>query len=92
MRIPLELADDLRYLAKELEWEDVDKAEVREALKANPDFFCNFWAVFAKAHRKGYRFCQETGFEKLDAFCKRNGIKDPYQGMYCGSEVDGATK
>ena len=90
MKISKALADDLRYLAAELKWEEVDKAEVRTALTENPDFFTRFWGVFAQAHRAGYRFSRENSYEKLDKFCERNGIPDPYSGMYSGRELDKA--
>ena len=92
MKISKALADDLRYLAAELEWAEDDKAEVRTSLTENPDFFTHFWTVYAQAHRAGYRFCQANGFEKLDVFCERNGIPDPYHGMYSGKEIDGVAK
>ena len=92
MKISKALAEDLRSLAAELEWDDAGKTEVRESLMANPEFFTHFWTVYAQAHRAGYRFCQEGGFEKLDVFCERMGIPEPYHGMYSGKEIDGVTK
>jgi len=88
MRISQELAADLRYLAAELEWEEVDKAEIRQAIRENPEFFEHFWTVFAHAHRLGYRFHAENGFQKLDDFCAKNGLPDPYGRAFTGAEVD----
>lgn len=90
MKISKALADDLRYLAAELEWDETGKVEVRESLKASPEFFTHFWTVFAQAYRAGYRFCQATGFQKLDDFCKQHGLPDPYNRMYSGAEIDRA--
>lgn len=93
MKISKALAEDLRYLSAQLEWSEEDKEEVRTSIRADFQFFNHFWSVFARAHRAGYRFCQATGFEKLDVFCERNGIPDPYYGMYSGKEIDeGARK
>ncbi|SOY79955.1 hypothetical protein CBM2599_A120520 [Cupriavidus taiwanensis] len=88
MKISKALAGDLRYLAAELEWDEAGKVEVRESLKANPEFFTHFWTVFAQAHRAGYRFCQATGFQKLEVFCKEKGLPDPYNRQYSGAEID----
>ena len=92
MKISKALADDLRYLAAALEWEEVDKAEVRTSLTENPDFFAHFWTVFAQAHRAGYRYSRDNSYEKFDKFCERNGIPDPYFGMYSGKEIDRVTR
>lgn len=88
MRITKELAAHLRYLSGELDWAEEDKTEIREALREHPEFFDNFWTVFAQAHRLGYRFTAERGFQKLDDFCAKHGLPDPYGRQYAGAEID----
>jgi len=89
MKISAELADGLRWLADIEEWGPEDKAEAKRCLKADPGFFCHFFAVWIEAKRKGYKFFDGTRYVRLAGFCAENGLPDPYQGQFTDAQVDG---
>lgn len=78
MRISSELAADLRWLADTEQWDEETRAEAKRSLKADPAFFCHFFAVLAQAKRAGYQFFDGGRFVRLDEFCASAGLPDPY--------------
>lgn len=87
-KITKQLADDLRWLVQNDQWDDEAKAEAKRALEADPVFFSHFFTVLTAARRKGYDFKQNGSYVRLAEFCAGNGLPDPYMGMHSDSEVD----
>lgn len=88
MRIPKQLADDLRWLAEVEQWTAEDKEEAKRCLRLDYSYMSHFFTVWVQAKRHGYKFQAKGRYVKLAEFCSENGLPDPYAGQFTDQEVD----
>lgn len=77
MNVSKQFLRDFAFLANHYGWTPADIEDVKADTRANPDLV-RYWTALAKAVRGGYDPSPENGFIRLDAWCRLNGLPDPY--------------